>query len=106
TAALGVGLHTIRAVYSPNGAFAGSSASVTQTVGRAPTTLAGNPSIARLDRLQPRVYLTLSARLRTDVGQPVPDQVVAFSAGGRYVCAAVTDPEGLATCGGVVPGEL
>ncbi len=69
-----------------------------------PTTLAAYPSVAQLPGAG--LTLTLSARLTTVDGIPVPGQTVAFSAGGHPVCTAVTSSTGVASCGGIIPGVL
>jgi hypothetical protein len=72
-------------------------------VSRFPTTLVANPSVVKLSGL--KLYLTLSARL-TSNGSGVAGQTVNFSAGNKAVCSAVTNANGDAACGGLIPGTL
>jgi hypothetical protein len=72
-------------------------------VSRFPTTLVANPSIVKLSGL--KLYLTLSARL-TSGGGGLAGRTVSFSAGNRPVCSAVTNGNGEAACGGLLPGTL
>jgi hypothetical protein len=68
-----------------------------------PTTLVANPSIVKLSGL--KLYLTLSARLMSS-GSGVAGRTVSFSAGNKAVCSALTNANGDAACGGLIPGTL
>ena len=95
TSGLGVGSHSVTAVYAGDATFAGSaSAAVTETVQRAATALAAAPVVQSL--------LTLSATLtRSDDGTPLAGQTIAFSASGTSICSATTNAGGVASCSGV-----
>ena len=66
-----------------------------------PTTLVAEPAIARIGPGLTVNFPNLKATLRTSTGDGIPGKVIAFSAGGKFVCAAVTDANGLASCGGL-----
>jgi hypothetical protein len=59
------------------------------------TTLTGTPLLWTL--FAPSATLTATA-----TGAPIAGQTVTFSAGGQVVCSAMTNPDGVATCSGVV----
>ncbi len=95
TATLGVGTHTIGAVFtsdSPN--FTGSDGTVTQTVDRARTTLRydGPTSADYHDVANLAATLT-----RTDDGRAIAGRTIDFSMGSEH-CSAVTNVNGRATC--------
>ncbi len=95
TSTLGVGTHTIDAVFtsdSPN--FTGSDGTVTQAVDKARTTLRydGPTSADYHDVANLAATLT-----RTDDGRSIAGKTIDFSMGSEH-CSAVTDGTGRATC--------
>jgi hypothetical protein len=102
TSTLTVGGHTISAAYAGDPSHTGSSASLTQTVNRAPTKLGAAPA----SKTTQQFSATLT---RADNGGPIAGQTIVFStrsplAGAQdTVCSAVTGPNGTATCTGTIP---
>lgn len=84
--------------YDPN--YTASSASVTQVIDPAPTHLSAAPVVSTSpSSMSP---FTLEATLtRADNGRAVLGGTVTFSAGGTTICSALTDPDGVASCGGL-----
>jgi len=105
---LHAGTHTITATYNGGGPYAGSSATLTQTVVKATSQLVANPIItdqAALNRDGARLHLTIgeaSATLTAN-GHPLVGQTIVFTTHGLEnpsipVCTAVTDSNGFAHC--------
>jgi hypothetical protein len=95
---LGVGSHSLTAVYSGDSNFSASTSPVdVQTVtGR--TKLTASPALLRLFPIPQLQYPFLHARLTDlDTGQPIPGQVLTFTAGSFFLGAATTDATGTAT---------
>lgn len=92
TSILSAGAHAITATYSPTGSFAGSSASLTETINGAPTTTAlisnSNPAYA----LQ---AVTLSATVSTAAGTPTG--AVTFMDGASTLGSTPLSASGTAT---------
>jgi Ca2+-binding RTX toxin-like protein len=66
-----------------------------EAVGLVATSLAVSPAITVI----PLSLYTFSARLTTVVGAfPIPFRTVSFSAGSTFLCSAVTNLNGVATC--------
>jgi hypothetical protein len=100
TSTLSVGSHTIGAAYSGDSTFKASSASLTQTVNKAPTKLTAAPAT----RSAGQFSATLT---RSDNAAPIPGQTAVFTVstltGKATLCSAVTNTSGVATCHGTVP---
>jgi hypothetical protein len=92
TAAMSGGTHTITATYQGDGSFAGgTSAAVSLLVKPAPTAMTAAPATTTL--------FTLSATLRrARDGAPLAGQTIRFTAGGTFLCSAITNSAGTASC--------
>ncbi len=102
TSGIAVGTHTISAVYSSDSAnFNGSSGDLSQTVGRARTTLVyfGATTADFHDSA------TLAAQLvRTDSGAPISGQTIGFTMASES-CSATTDANGDSLCS-ITPADV
>jgi Bacterial Ig-like domain (group 3) len=92
TGALAAGRHAITATYSPSGDFTGSSASLTETINGAPTSLLLASSVNPPYALQP---VTLTARV-TSTAAGTPTGSVSFSDGGVTLGSATLTAGGTA----------
>ena len=96
TSSLGVGVHTITATYEPaNGNFLASSASLTETIERARTTLTYNGATTG-DYHDP--VSALATLTRTDDGTPVPSGKPVNLTVGTQSCATTSTTAGFAQC--------
>jgi hypothetical protein len=97
TASLPLGQDTVKAVYSGDARYSGSSGTASTTVGKGVTSMTAAP--AQLTKSKGGTYTTtLSARL-TAYGSPVAGRTVVFSTGGSQLCSVATDSGGNASCG-------
>jgi hypothetical protein len=96
TSSLPIGSDPVAAAYSGDTYFAGSSASLTQTVGKAPTSLSAAPAVLQVSPLGVNLF-TLNAQLSAN-GKGLGGKTLVFSAGGTTVCTAVTSASGAASC--------
>jgi hypothetical protein len=103
TSLLAGGVHTITARFSGDTNFTGSSATLKQTVNRAPTKLVA----AAASKTTKRLSATLT---RTTDSAAVAGQKIVFSTKSPFTgkqdvaCTAVTSTSGVATCTGAIPG--
>jgi Bacterial Ig-like domain (group 3) len=100
TASLPQGQDVIRAVYSGNARYVGSSGSTTTTVGRGTTTMTASP--AQLTKLKGSTYTTTLSAILTSYGAPVSGRTVVFTSGDTPLCSIATDSTGVASCDAVV----
>jgi YVTN family beta-propeller protein len=85
--------HSITATYSGAAAFLASSATLSQVVNKAPTTLVAAPGTGDI------VNRTYSATLtRVFDGAPIAGAPVTFSYAGKVLCTATTNASGVAAC--------
>jgi hypothetical protein len=96
TSALPAGTDQITASYAGATGFSPSSGSVAEVVNKAPTTLQVAPAVLSVTSLELTV-LSVSATLNWSQGA-LAGQLVTFTAGATYLCSAVTNPAGVATC--------
>jgi hypothetical protein len=98
---LAAGTHTITATYKGSASFLGSSNSLAQTVQRTGVVITADPAVVTVLGPANRLYLTFTARMTTSAGQPIAGRTLTFRTGTALVCSAVTNAEGVATCGGI-----
>ncbi|REK90923.1 DUF3494 domain-containing protein [Streptomyces inhibens] len=96
---LSVGTHSLTAVYNPTGNFATSTSPVDiQTVTSDRTQLTASPALLKLTPFPHLEYPFLTATLTDlDTGQPIPGQVITFTAGTNFLGTATTDATGKAS---------
>jgi hypothetical protein len=93
---LPLGQDTVKAVYSGNAQYVGSSGTAVTPVGKGATAITASP--AQLTKVKGSTYTTaLSANL-TSYGVAVAGRTVVFASGALQLCSAVTDVSGGANC--------
>lgn len=98
TSSLTPGYHEIQAFYSGDAGYSSSSASLSEYVGPASTTITAQPAVASLSPLGLPLF-TLTARLVSQVtGKGVANELVSMTTGSDTICTATTDSQGVATC--------
>lgn len=94
---LAAGDHAVTATYSGSALFAASTSDpLTQSVSKAPTSIAAQPAVVKLVPLGLPIG-TLRATLTSSNG-PLTDQPLVFKVGNITACTATTDSNGVATC--------
>jgi hypothetical protein len=88
------GSHAIKAVYGGSSRFAGSEKTLTQTIGKAATTVTAARAVSKF-----LLRTTFSATLkRSHDGAPLAGRTIAFTVGSGRVCSATTNSAGEASC--------
>jgi hypothetical protein len=109
------GNNVVRVIISDNescGAPSGAITALWLAVNGQPTTMRANPSVAEVATEDPlaEAFLTLSAKLtETGTSYPIAGRIVEMRSGdanGDIICTDVTDADGEAACGFVVPDGL